>query len=352
MAKGQRGPNKASTSPFVAKLDEMGGSCASEQLRQALSWSVERFREVRSALSDDGVIRVNRGPSARIDLLGENHATGEGSIGDLLPADASRAESDDQKLKERFLKKLKDLGGSISNARMRDALKLNDDQYFRLRNSLIDEGAVERWKGKGGTVRLIEKDEEPKRPEPAKEIEIRKEHHLYAGMSKVIADRWAKDQRIEMRRSVVDVIAQQGSRDTGGRWTRPDIVLITSNAYRYVPGRYLEIITFEVKLVESLDSVAVYEALSHRRAANRSYVLAHGSRKAVEDYRANIEVTVEVAKEHGIGLIVTTSVTEYDEWEELAEATGCELAPDRANDFIARLPDKVRERVVDEVLTH
>jgi hypothetical protein len=32
---------------------------------------------------------------------------------------------------------------------------------------------------------------------------------------------------------------------TGGRWTRPDLVSVAVRTYRYLPGKHMEVVTFE-----------------------------------------------------------------------------------------------------------
>jgi hypothetical protein len=48
------------------------------------------------------------------------------------------------------------------------------------------------------------------------------ERSLYEPMRRVIAGEWAKDKRFDPL--AVEITAQQGRRETGGRFTRPDIV--------------------------------------------------------------------------------------------------------------------------------
>jgi len=94
----------------------------------------------------------------------------------------------------------------------------------------------------------------------------RGEKSLYAPIVETVRSSWVPEQGIEDY--VIDVSSSQGRRVTGGKWSRPDITLASSKPYKYVPGRFLELRTFEVKTHDGLDVTAVYEALSHRRAAH------------------------------------------------------------------------------------
>jgi hypothetical protein len=88
-------------------------------------------------------------------------------------------------------------------------------------------------------------------------------------MCEVIAGVWAQDRLQELL--AVEITALQGG--ATGIWSRPDIVTAEVRTLQYVPGKHLEITTFEVKSDHAVNVQAVYEALAHRRAATRSYVL-------------------------------------------------------------------------------
>lgn len=57
--------------------------------------------------------------------------------------------------KERFLDTLREFGGSAGNGTLREALGWNDGLYNNVKEALIDEAAIERGQGRGGSVRLV-----------------------------------------------------------------------------------------------------------------------------------------------------------------------------------------------------
>lgn len=342
---------KADRESFLAMLEEQGGDCPSTDLRVRLGWTKQRFLEVRGVLSDLKTIEVHRGASARVELLGESKNI-------LQPVQVSsrepQAEPDkligsvDAKDEEKLLNKLKLHNGMLSNPYLLEILKWDKDRYYRVRDGLIDQGLVERWKGRGGTVRLIVKSDPVTPSEKIEQLERIRETRYYNDLKIVIEQDWAQDQRIPSNRLVVEIVGLKGSKNTGGTWTRPDIVVIASNTYKYIPGRHLEIITFEVKLMDNLDITAVYEALSHRRAANRAYVLIYGPTDQVTAGQDRIEIVCDEAKRQGIGVIVSTSPRLYAEWDERVEPRRVDLDPERANTFIgAQLSSDGREKLLE-----
>jgi hypothetical protein len=72
----------------------------------------------------------------------------------------------------------------------------------------------------------------------------RSEKSLYSPIIETLRSAWVAEH--EIQDFVMDLTASQGGRATGGKWSRPDITLACSNEYKYVPGRFVELRTFEV----------------------------------------------------------------------------------------------------------
>jgi hypothetical protein len=144
--------------------------------------------------------------------------------------------------------------------------------------------------------------------------QTRSETDSYPSFEQALREQWAKSMGFE--NFLVQITAQQGRRDTGGAWTRPDVVVVNVSNYRYVPGRQLDVISFEVKLAQEADVKAVYEALAHTRAATSAYLVLIGDSVCPEEELD--EIKVEAAK-HGVGLIVVKAPEKFDDWEFLLE---------------------------------
>ncbi|MBT8226892.1 MAG: hypothetical protein HKP61_13185 [Dactylosporangium sp.] len=180
-------------------------------------------------------------------------------------------------------------GATSSNLSLQRQLGWDADRYFRSRDALVDMGLVVRGRGRGGVVRrvlgessvveertvavVMDVGADTRTTAATVEAVIKNELVLYQPMRQVIATGWAKDHRRDPL--AVEVTALQGRRATGGTWSRPDIVSVEVRAFAYVPGKYLEVATYEVKAANAINVQAVYEALAHRRAATHSYVLLH-----------------------------------------------------------------------------
>lgn len=249
-----------------------------------------------------------------------------------------------------LLSKLPTNGEPVSNQALQRQLEWDSDRYYAVRKVLIDKGLVLRGRGRGGSIRLWVEHDVPSDPVSAPSRAAEKsEQILYQAMRDVICGEWAEERNI--RPLAVEITAHQGIAATGGKWSRPDIVSVEVRTFPYVPGTFLEVVTFEIKPVSAINVVAVYEALAHRRAATHSYVLLHvpsGEEGALQEA---ISQVVEVGQEHGVGVItVGDDPSDYSHWTEYVEARRADVDPERLNEFITtQLSDETRELIRDRL---
>ena len=243
-------------------------------------------------------------------------------------------------------------GSTIGNRALRANLKWlrQSQRYFTARNKLVEAGLLLRGRGRGGSVRLAVTDEHDDRGSPvvAALPILNVEKALYEPMRAVIRGEWASERGI--RPLAVETTAFQGKKGTGGLWSRPDIVSVEIRNFPYVPGRFLEVVTFEIKMSSALNIRAVYEALAHRRAATHSYVLAHVPDSEVEELKETVNDVAQVARQHGIGLITAADPGDFQSWEEVVEAQRVDPDPERLNSFIkVQLSDESRNLILERL---
>lgn len=258
---------------------------------------------------------------------------------------------------EKLFRAVPDDGSTISNIRVKKKVRWADDKYWAVRDSLVDKGLVVRGRGRGGTLRrtieIPEVEQVAVRVDtPISEAHVfdslRREEELYPGIAAVLRSDWAKDRRISPL--AVDVVARQGRRDTGGIWSRPDLVTVEVKTFEYVPGKFLDLTTFEVKPADAIDVQAVYEALAHRRSATHSYVWLHVPSSHADSLEAAVQSVQQVARAHGIGVIIAASPSDYTTWEEREEAQRVVPDPERMNEFIKRqLPGSAQQLVAQRL---
>ena len=192
-------------------------------------------------------------------------------------------------------------------------------------NLLKSGGLVDTWRGRSRSVWRDLR-------------EYSKEHDLYPPMRAEIKLRWADTSPhdyIEPDRFCA-VLPTHG--DKRGRWGAPDITLIGGKTLPFLPGKFLDAVTFEVK--PELDITGLYEALSHRTHATFAYLICHLTRAASTEEVARF--TREGVRT-GIGVILARQPEDYATWEQLVPATRWTPDPEQLHDFIVDVTRKDRK---------
>ena len=150
--------------------------------------------------------------------------------------------------------------------------QFHDEDYWSVQRDLVNSDEVIPGRGQGGSVRR-----RPPAPPVANAVsEAARESDLYPGVHEYVRKSFAEKQRLTD--FVLQVTAAQGKRDTGGVWTRPDLVLVGLRTFTYLPDRRVEVVTFEVKRKDNVNVEAAYEASAHLAAAHRSFIVAESIR--------------------------------------------------------------------------
>ena len=239
---------------------------------------------------------------------------------------------------------IQEMGGHAGNVALQRALGWEQEAYWPIRDRLVDSGLLELGRGRGGSVSLVTQSpaiqssstEFAGSTAPTEAPTRIPESNLYEPVAEVLRREWARDLRF--RSHVVEVTAKQGRRDTGGTWTRPDIVTAALRVFPHVPGKFFDIITFELKPLDGIDVTAVFEALSHRRAATQAYVWLHvpSSEESNEELTELLKRIEEEALRYGVGMIVGANPSDYASWDLRLRAVRFEPDPESLNEFIAQ----------------
>lgn len=232
-------------------------------------------------------------------------------------------------------------GKSIGNSMLREQFRkrlgaeganFTDQDYWQIRDSLIDEGFIVQGRGRGGSVHRVAaaSAEEPSTVSLQSPI-ASSERNLYEPFQAAIISGYVKDNRI--KRFISEITASQGRRSTGGKWTRPDFTLIAVRTYSFTPGKSLEVITFEVKPDLNTALEGVFESLAHSVFAHRSYLAVDtsefGEKEEVPDERI-----VQECGRLGVGYITFTKPADYNTYEIVTSAKLNNPDPYEVDNFI------------------
>lgn len=249
---------------------------------------------------------------------------------------------------QEFVDELEKVGGSSGNGSLRRRLGWDEEFYWKVQGHLIGEGYLAAGRGKGGSVRLtkIEATASGTETAPAQAIVATvspaKERDLYAPLKASIEGKWIK--RFALDDVLVDETHSRGSKDTGGTFSRPDVTAVGFRSYVYLPKR-LEIVTFEIKPAEAVSIMGILEAIAHREAAHRAYVMYATSRVKFENAVDGERIT-ELAQKYGVGIVLTEKPNAVESWEIMLDAIRHEPDPARLDRFLTDLPgDKMKNQL-------
>lgn len=205
-----------------------------------------------------------------------------------------------------------------------------NDLYWSTRTKLLETGNYETGKGRGGSIcKILEREITPKEVEG----EVENEASLYPPFYKTIVESFTKD--FGFPDSVVQITAHQGARKTGGKWSRPDIVLCGVNFFEYIPGKTLEVISFELKY-KNFSIEGVLEAAAHLRFANKSYLCIKTDPLENPDDPENpeIEKIMDYCRLYKIGFITFEDPSDYETFTFRLEAPFGNPYPLDINNFL------------------
>lgn len=161
------------------------------------------------------------------------------------------------------------------------------------------------------------------------------EVHYYPAIQDELDRFWALETGREYhhRHRLLAVLdTHHAGRAATGAWARPDLTAVGGKVLPFLPGKFVDVHTFEVKF--GLPLLGIYEALAHRRFSHYSSVLCIWREEWDRPDARSISTIVKEAVKQGIGLMLLNQYDDYSSWEELAEPTRYEPDPQALNDFL------------------
>jgi hypothetical protein len=217
-------------------------------------------------------------------------------------------------------------------------------EYYALEQKLVDERIIERRQGRKGGIYLIQQELSAEDIEAgglqnsneivsAVETDYRKERSHYGPALNKIVENW--HDAYKFGKVIGAITASQGSKKTGGKWTRPDLVICTVSEWIFSAAPEGDVRTIEIKTFESLDVSAVYEALAHKSSSHYAYLLiVNFPREPNSDERANFEAVLAAAGRHGIGVITSIATNDFSTWETELDPTRSDADNQTVNQFL------------------
>ena len=114
--------------------------------------------------------------------------------------------------------------------------------------------------------------------------------------------------------------------------------------YQFIPGKSVEVITFEIKPEDAQGVEGVYEAASHSAFANRSYLALH-----IPEGQHDADLLERLEKEairFRIGLVTFADPAKWDTFDVRVEAVHQAPSPLDINDFLSRLKEENKKALL------
>lgn len=183
-------------------------------------------------------------------------------------------------------------GEFIGNVNLLRRSKLGD-KYWDVRHELISKGALIRGKGRGGSVARILDNGGIVTAKKKGKAHVEKERELYEPLKDWLDEIWGADKIPGDFFEVCITATPKGKKRDGGKWSRPDLVLVQVNNYDYLAQPVLEVTTFEVKRFSDAEDISsVYETAAHSRWAHFSYLVVEvpdGDHEFAERFMSEVE---------------------------------------------------------------
>ncbi|WP_152485843.1 hypothetical protein [Euryhalocaulis caribicus] len=247
--------------------------------------------------------------------------------------------SEDENL---FVSALKKFEGYSVNTNIQKELRWSDERYDEVKTSLIEKGMISKARGRGGAVRLSSELSEL----PSKKKKSVRETDLYKPMLGIL-NSWLRNEIGYSERNFISEVCGNKRHKGYGRWSQPDLIAAGYRSFQYlVPGKYLDIISFEVKTANNFDMTGVYEAAAHLRYVNYSYLIINDEISSWN--KEDLESLKNECERIGIGLIESIKPDDKECWEIHVKALFQTPDPQLADDFIRRnFSDKSLKQIAE-----
>jgi hypothetical protein len=346
---------------LLSKVPEDGGAIGNVKLRNILAWDVPKYLQIKRSLLDKGVLQPGRGMGGslkRVVASSTNPRLTNGRRG--AKTDNSQQENQGAITRKQRAKLSKILFNSIPKngkttpnhavlekvqevAKKQLKLDVSNGLYFEIRNELIAAGQIGKGVGYGGSVYRIEGTETASKTAIHHRI---RERDLYEPIRKYIEKNWVAEN--DIKSFVLDKTAEQGSKKTRGVWTRPDFSLVAIHTYTYIPGKTIELITFEVKPAADFRIEGVFETAAHSRATHRSYLMIHTPNGGTDTDK--FQRLMSECERFQLGLIIFDDPDNLETFKTVQDADHRNPNPGDVNSFIKTLMNKQAQEKISEMV--
>lgn len=183
------------------------------------------------------------------------------------------------------------------------------ETYFNVVELLERRGEIRRGRGRGGAVRRARPgaEEPPLRREPPLQ-----EFQLMPSLQRFLELRFWR--RLHLPEDAYwTVIDTSTGGAQNGQWRRGDFTGVAIAPRSVLPGKDVELYTFELKAAEAGNVAAVHEAQAQTRGSHYGFLVWHVPDR--HNVRFRFDAVEQECQKLGVGLIVFSDPQDLDSWE-------------------------------------
>lgn len=221
--------------------------------------------------------------------------------------------------------------------------RIDPDLYFAAVDQLTKAKIIGRARGRGGSMFLAGATDEVVAPPSPASVEEWSEARLMTPLRCYLENHFS--QSLDLPPGSTCIVVDTSSKGPkNGQWARPDFVFISVMRFQLVPGRQVDVHSFELKAEAGGTVQAVHEALAQTRFTNFGHLAWHvpfGSRA-----EAKLPEIVNQCEMHGIGLLVIRDPNDYRTWETFLDPAPKRTSPATIDAFLlSRLSSEQQEKL-------
>jgi hypothetical protein len=240
-------------------------------------------------------------------------------------------------LAEQILSLLPEDGAPVGHRVIRTMLarrlecRIDPNLYFEAVDQLTKAGIIGRARGRGGSIFLAGATDEVVSLSPPEPAGAWNEARLMAPLKHYLENYFG--QSLDLPPGSTCIVADTSSRGPkNGQWARPDFIFISIMRFQLLPGRQVDVHSFELKAEAGGTVQAVHEALAQTRFTNFGHLVWHVPFNSKAE--ARLPEIVNQCERHGIGLLIIRDPNDYQTWETLVDPTPKNTSPATIDAFL------------------
>ncbi len=209
---------------------------------------------------------------------------------------------------ERIIKALAGSERGLTNSYLKSELNLSDERYFSIREELLCDGDIEKYRCRGGGIHLTGPGEKKAHKYKKVVSKVPDEKALYSPLCELLHKNIKED-------DLTGIVIDTSSLCKKGKWQNPDVLQVIKDRYEYLAKEEIVLTSFEVKQWGGWDTRVVFEAASHRRFVHKSVVVLEWSAGvdfSMSDTTYKMDEIARECRRFGVGL--STLHPWYSSW--------------------------------------